>query len=167
VGNLLLRDEGVGIHAVRALEERGAPDGIEVLDGGTAGLDALAALGRVDKLVVIDAVEARGPAGSIYRFTPDDVAEDRAGPVMSLHDIGLLDNLAMARQIGLEPGATIVFGVVPEAVDWGLELSPAVAARVPELLELVIAETEEGRGAGIPGNGKGGQDAHLRAQTTG
>jgi hydrogenase maturation protease len=80
---------------------------------------------------------------------------------MSLHDIGLLDTLAMADEIGLGPASTVVFGVVPDEVGWGLELSPAVAARVPELLERIVEETDRDRAAGVPGNGKGGDDAHL------
>ena len=96
---------------------------------------------------------------------------------MSLHDIGLLDALEMADQIGLRPGSTVVFGVVPAEVDWGLELSPEVAARVPELVDRVVEEARGQREAGIPvnpsgnpgasGNAKGGEDAHLRAQAAG
>ena len=177
VGNILLRDEGVGVHVVRALKERGVPDDVNVVDAGTAALDALAVLGKVDKLVVIDAVKATGPAGAVYRFSPDDVTREQQSPPMSLHDIGLLDTFAMADQIGLRPGSTVVFGVVPAEVGWGLELSPVVAARVPELVDRVVEEIGRGRKSGVPanapenpgasGNAKGGEDAHLRAQAAG
>jgi hydrogenase maturation protease len=151
-GNVLLGDEGVGVHVVEALQDHGVPDDVEVVDAGTAVLDALAALGRVDTLIVVDAVEAAGPPGAIYRFSPDSVMTAEVPPPMSLHDIGLLDTLEMAGQIGLRPGNSIVFGVVPEKVDWGLDLSPAVAARVPELVDRVCDEIERVREAGVPAN---------------
>lgn len=177
VGNILLQDEGVGVHVARALEERGVPAGVEVIDAGTAALDALAVLGEVDRLVVIDAVDAAGPPGAIYRFSPDDVVGEQQPPPLSLHDIGLIEALEMADHIGLRPRSTVVFGVVPAAVGWGLELSPPVAARVPELVDRVAGEIGAERRAGVPvtaagvpgasRDAKGGADAHLRAQAAG
>jgi hydrogenase maturation protease len=136
LGNLLLGDEGVGVHAAQALLA-GEPLPADVLDVGTAILDALPALERARKIVVLDAVEAGGPPGSIYRF-PIDQALPRAA-LAGLHGFDLTRALALA---GAEeaPREVIVLGVEPSRIEWSLELSPAVAAAMPELLEAVRHE---------------------------
>ena len=143
LGNLLLGDEGVGVHAARALAEAGLP-GAEVLDVGTAILDALPALGRAERLVVIDAVQAGGSPGSIYRMPFDQVRP--AATVAGLHGFDLSRALALAGRADA-PERVVILGVEPGHIGWSLELSPAVAEAVPFLLDAVRAEVE-GRALG-------------------
>jgi len=136
LGNLLLGDEGVGVHAARALLAGGLT-GVEVIDVGTAILDALPALRRAERLVVIDAVQAGGTPGSIYRMPFDQVRP--ATMVAGLHGFDLSRALALAGREDA-PEHVLVFGVEPARIEWSLELSPAVAAALPFLLDAVRAE---------------------------
>lgn len=140
VGNLLLSDEGVGIHAVRRLEELNAlPGDVEIVDGGTAGLDLLEYLEGVDRLVIIDAVETGGPPGRLVRIAGDQVPAYMALKV-SPHEITLPDFLAAAKLRDLYPREVIIWGMQPGSLEVGVELSPAAAAALPNLVDKVILE---------------------------
>ena len=130
LGNYLLRDDGIGVHVVRALQ-RTPPPGVVVADVGTAVLDALHLLEWAEKILAIDAMQAGGTPGTLYAFGVDAVA----GPGMqaSLHELNLLAALDfLPRQIKPE---ILIVGIEPETIDYGLDLSPAVAAALPELTE--------------------------------
>ena len=145
VGNLLLTDEGIGIHAIqRILEEKrlgeeGLEDDIEIVDGGTAGLALLYYLEGVERLVIIDAVETGGPPGTIVRL-----AGDRIPAYMSLkvspHEITLPDFLAAARLRDLYPKEVVVWGMQPRSLEVGVELSPDLEARLDTLIGYVVNE---------------------------
>ena len=128
LGNYLLRDDGVGVHAARALQ-RTSPPGVVVAEVGTAVLDALHLLDWAEKILAIDAMQAGGTPGTLYAFGVDAVA----GPGMqaSLHELNLLATLDfLPRQIKPE---ILIVGIEPETIDYGLDLSPAVAAALPKL----------------------------------
>jgi hydrogenase maturation protease len=139
VGNLLLKDEGIGIHVVRALQESPLPDGVVVIDGGTSP-DVLDYLEPADKLVIIDAAEAGGEPGAIYRFRPDDVTLE-TGEAISLHELGLISSLKTMSLLGKTPPEVIIIGIQPKEIDWGMELSPELKEKVPEIVRVVLKET--------------------------
>ena len=140
VGNLLLSDEGIGIHAVKKLMETQAlPEDVEIVDGGTAGLTLLYYLEGVERLVIIDAVETGGPPGTIVRLAGDKIPAYMALKV-SPHEITLPDFLAAARLRDLYPQEVVVWGMQPESLDVGVELSDALAKKLDTLLDLVIEE---------------------------
>ena len=156
IGNILLKDEGVGVHAVRDLTaraERGRPalpDGVELYDGGTFGIDLLDTLANRRKVIVIDAVRADAAPGTVLRFTAADLAQ-REEADLSLHQVGLCETLAMARQLGCAPEEVVIFGIVPATLEAGLEVSPQVAAVMPKVVELVLAELDNrDKGKGDP-----------------
>ena len=138
IGNLLLSDEGVGVHAVRCLAGRQLPPGVAVLDGGTSGADLVDHLEGRDRVVVIDAASGDGPPGTVYRCEAQDLIEK--GRAMSLHEFGLADSLHMAEQLGCAPRRVVVLGVQPATLAPGLELSPNVAAVLPGILKLALEE---------------------------
>lgn len=139
VGNLLRRDEGVGVHAARQLAAGEVPRGVEVLDGGTLGLELLAYLEGVERLLVIDCVETGAEPGAIFRFNPRSLPDWERQCRLSFHQVGILEALEAARLLGYTPEVT-VFGVQPASLDWGMEPSPEVAAAIPRLLELIRQE---------------------------
>lgn len=140
VGNLLLTDEGVGIHAVRKLwEMSGLPQDLEIVDGGTAGLNLLYYLEGVDRLVIIDAVETGGPPGTIVRLAGDKIPAYMALKI-SPHEITLPDFLAAAKLRDLYPKEVIVWGMQPQSLDVGVELSPALAEMLDSLVNHVVGE---------------------------
>lgn len=141
VGNSIQMDDGVGVHAFKALQDRTLPDEVELFDGGTAGLDLLPVLQDRNTVVVIDAVDAGMEPGTLFRFTPEDIAAKRQN-YDSLHQLGLLETVRMAGLLGSAPDHTVIIGVQPGVVDWGEELSDAVADRLPRVLELALEEVE-------------------------
>jgi hydrogenase maturation protease len=136
IGNVLLGDEGVGCHVVHALEGIPLPD-VKIIDGGTCP-DAFQLLEDADKLVIVDAVKGGGTPGQIYRFHLEDVTLEQK-PFLSLHDVGLVDNL-MLMQLWRNIGEAVIIGVEPREINWGLELSPELREKMPQIIETILAE---------------------------
>jgi hydrogenase maturation protease len=129
LGNLLLKDDGVGVHAVRALQG-GVPRGVRAVEVGTAVLDALHLLEWADHVLAIDAMQAGGDPGTIYRFGVEDVAE--AAVKASLHEVDLLAALRFLTS-GHRPEIAVL-GVEPETIEAGLDLTPSVQAALPRVV---------------------------------
>lgn len=138
IGNILLRDEGVGVHAAWALMGRQLPDQVEVIDGGTDAMDLLPAIQEAGRVIVIDALTGGKEPGAIYRVTPADLLCATDYP-LSLHQTSFLEVLGMARQLGNEPEVVII-GVEPKEMTWGLTLTPEVAQSLPQVIDAVLAE---------------------------
>jgi hydrogenase maturation protease len=148
LGNLLLRDDGVGVHAVRELQ-LAPPPGAMVAEVGTAVLGALHLLEWADKVIAIDAMQAGGAPGTVYAFGPGEVAPP--GLQASLHELALTSALGFLKR--RSPPEILILGVEPQTIDYGLELTPPVAAALPELIraarELAARWREERRGEGV------------------
>lgn len=140
LGNILLSDEGVGVRAVEALVEKAPlPPDVEVLDGGTSGMDLLDQIAGRARLVVVDAVRTGRSPASVVRLAGDEVPAFFSSK-LSPHQLGLSDVLAVLRLMEAAPARITVIGIEPVSLDLGLELSPAVAARLPEVVALIEAE---------------------------
>jgi hydrogenase maturation protease len=139
VGNILLCDEGIGVHVVRELSRRGDVPGAEFVDGGVAGATLLNLIEGEERVVLVDAVDAPFPPGTVVRLLPDDLAGS-AGPAWSLHDLNLAGALGMMRLRETLPDM-VIFGVVPSDIEtYSLELSEPLAARFGEIVEKVRSE---------------------------
>ena len=142
IGNILIRDEGVGVRVIEQMQTMHLPDYVELIDGGTAGADLLDALAERRKVIIIDAVQADCEPGTVLRFTTDDlVRPDGVG--MSLHELGLGEALTMTRQLGCTPEDVVVFGIKPKDIECGIELSEKIMSSVPKVIELVLEEIEK------------------------
>ena len=140
VGNLLLSDEGVGLHVIRRLQESYTlPGNVQVLDGGTLGLDLLYYLEGIENLLLIDAVETGEKPGTLLRLEGEEVPAFLSIK-MSPHQIGVPDMLFAAKLKDLYPQRIVLWGVQPENLDIGLDLSTVVAAQVNTLVNNVVAE---------------------------
>lgn len=140
LGNILLRDEGVGVRVVEQLRARyDFPPEIQVLDGGTLALDLLPCVEEADRLLMIDALQMDAEPGTIARLEGDEVPAF-LGVKLSPHQIGLSDLLAVARLRGRCPAELVLWGVQPEAMSVGVELSATVAAQVDTLVERALDE---------------------------
>ena len=143
LGNLLLRDEGVGIHAIRALEAGNlAPPGLEIVDGGTSGLDLLPYIEDRDRVLFVDAVNFRKEPGYI------GVLENQEVPAMfslkdSLHHLGLMDVLAAAQLLDAAPREICLIGIQPHIIETGLELSDLLQEKLPLLLACILAKLKD------------------------
>lgn len=137
VGNLLMGDEGVGIHVLRALEQEPPVPGTELLDGGTGGINLLESIERAPRVIMIDATRDGRPAGTLACLRPARVADLPHG--LSAHDFGLKDLFAAAALLGRFPEIHLFTISVETVRPMCLDLSPAVAAVVPEVVHSVHA----------------------------
>jgi len=140
LGNILLGDEGVGVRVVERILERYAfgPD-VEVLDGGTLGLDLMPYVEAADHLLVIDALDVGADPGTLARLEGDEIPAFLSIKI-SPHQMGLSDLLSVARLTGTYPQEVVLWGVQPAVIDVGLDLSPIVADQLEALADRVLEE---------------------------
>jgi hydrogenase maturation protease len=138
VGNLLLSDEGVGVRVIEQLAASfDLPEDVQVVDGGTLGLDLLYYLDGVENLIIVDAVEMAKEPGRLLRMEGDEVPAFLSIK-MSPHQVGIPDMLFAAKLKDLYPRNVVLWGVQPGSLATSLELSPAVASQVNILVEKVV-----------------------------
>jgi len=139
VGNILLSDEGLGVRFLDELAKNTFPDNVELLEGGTAGLELVHLIQDVDFLIIVDALNANAEPGALFRFQPGDLQIIPEQYEVSFHQIGIVEVLTMANVLGHAP-QTLIFGIQPKSLEWGLEISPEIETLFPRLCELVIKE---------------------------
>lgn len=141
VGNILMSDEGVGVHAVEALTSQySIPDEVEVIDGGTSGMDCLDRIAEADLLLIADCMRSKDKApGTITRLADDEINawfKTRISP----HQVGLSDVLAACCFHGISPKKVVLVGVQPASFETCMELTPTVAAVLPQVLDRLVEE---------------------------
>ncbi len=139
IGNFILQDEGVGVHVVNKLQEMSFPPNVEIIDGGTHSYDLVDMFCTADFIIIIDAIQGGGEPGTMYRAPLEELGLKPEENATSLHQIHFIEAVQMVNLLGFHP-EIIVYGVEPEVIDWGLELTPKVAARVPRLTQLIAQE---------------------------
>lgn len=141
VGNLLLGDEGVGVHAAWRLCSMSLHPDIRIVEGGTEGFGLLDVISGAERLIIIDCVKGGGNGGEIYRFSIDDAmcCPDRFKT--SVHQIGILEVVHMAEFIAHKPVTTII-GVEPVSIEMSMELSETVSKILPRVIALALEEAE-------------------------
>ena len=138
LGNLILSDEGVGVHVVRRLGEAcDFPDDVVLIDGGTSAIDLLDQLVEAEHIIFVDAAQTGGPPGSVVAL------EGARLPVwfrerISPHQIGLADLLATLSLMDHAPASVTLIGIEPQSMELGIELSPAVETAAEEALRKVL-----------------------------
>jgi len=143
VGNILLTDEGIGIHAVNALlQDYSIPDGVEVVDGGTSGMELLTFIAQAAHLIILDAVKSGQEPSTIIRLDGDEVPAFFRTKI-SPHQVGISDVLAAAHLINEQPDNITLFGVEPASMALSMELSEKVAPQVVRLIKLVVKELDK------------------------
>lgn len=136
IGNILRKDDGAGIHVIELLQKEQLPPGVDVLDGGTAGIDLLTYMEGIDRLIIVDALLADGAPGDI-RILSDDAIKER-DLIISGHYGRLSDILGLAAELGTRPDTTII-GIIPrDCESYEMGLSPEVAAGVEKAAEMIL-----------------------------
>jgi len=144
IGNILMRDEGFGVHLINHLNEHYTmPPGISLLDGGTSGIYLAPIVQDCRRLLVVDVMAMEGKPGEIHRFKGADLKGAGLQLSMSPHQVGLLEILDICRLHDQVPEEVEFIGVIPGAVELGLELSPALQSRIEPVAELVLKQIEE------------------------
>lgn len=147
IGNLLLGDEGVGVHVARhLLAGGGLPAETVCLDGGTGSLVLLDPMQSARRIILVDATMDGQPPGSVKRIVPRFSSD--FPPSLSAHDIGLRDVLDSFYLLGDAPNVVLYTVSIGSLQGMNLELSPEVAAAVPRVAAQILAEVNEGAGDG-------------------
>jgi hydrogenase maturation protease len=141
IGNTMLKDEGIGVRVAEKMMEMSLPPEVEVMDGGIKGLDLLYYIEGRKKVIVVDAVMAGAPPGTLFRFTDNDLAAKK-GIMRSAHGIDFSDVIAVARFSGTKPAEVIFLGIEPYDLSVSMELSPKIEEMIPILINLVMKEIE-------------------------
>jgi hydrogenase maturation protease len=141
IGNILLRDEGVGVRVVERLKEFDLPENVEIYDGATLGLSLLNILSDCKKAIIVDAVLAGGKPGEVYKFDLREVLDKNLNTgILSMHDIDFITAFKMGREFLNLPEKIIVVGIEPSTFEEGLELSKEVEAGIPKAIEKIMEE---------------------------
>jgi len=135
VGNLLLKDEGVGIHVIQALEKENLPSGVHLMDGGTGGFHLVSWLEEYERIIMIDATLDNNPPGTVRSLKPRFASD--FPPLMSAHEIGLRDMIEIMQLTDKMPEVHLIVISALDISEVGMDLSPEVEAAIPEVINLV------------------------------
>ncbi len=141
IGNILMQDEGIGVHVVRHIQEYYDVPGVEVVDGGTSGLSLLPYIENRERLLVVDAVDFRREPGYIGTLRNEEIPA-LFGAKASLHHLGLMDVLAAAKLLDQAPPEVCLIGIQPQTLAMGLELSDLLQGRMPDLIAAVLGQLQ-------------------------
>jgi hydrogenase maturation protease len=138
LGNVIMGDEGVGVHVVRALEKHSLPADVECLDGGTGGFVLLEPLQSAGRVIMIDAAADGNPLGSVTRTTPR-FSHDYP-PTLTAHDIGVKDLLDVFYILGGGPEVVLYAITIDPKQSISTELSPGTSKAAEEAVQKILAE---------------------------
>lgn len=144
LGNALRGDDGVGSAVLQALKERALGPHVELIDGGTPGLETALLLEGRSRLIIIDAADFAAKPGSILnRDLTAQQLELRPVHTDSLHAAGLLDALALAAALGTFPPQVTLYGIQPQSLDYETEISAEVRAAIPQVVDSILRRLNE------------------------
>ncbi len=142
IGNTLFSDEGVGVHLLEYLRKViPENENLEIIEGATDGIKLLQPVEESDYLILLDAVNAGKEPGTVITLKNEEIPK-YFGVKMSVHQLGLQDVLNAASIRDNLPKEMYLFGVQPESLELGLELTECVSKNIPELVELVVNQVE-------------------------
>lgn len=143
LGNILLRDDGVGVRCVEYLRRRGLNRDVKIIDGATLGFDLLEEMKGFDRVVLIDAVDMGKEPGYIASFGAEELLKVVEGKKFSLHEFNLVDVIQLGKQLGYRLDKVRIVGIQPKEVSWGDRLSEVIEEKLPELAGRVLSELED------------------------
>jgi len=151
VGNTILSDEGVGVHAARLLQsDSRVPADVTILDGGTLGLELIPYAADAARVLLLDAMNSGKAPGTLARVTGRDLLDTKGG--WSAHQLGVADLIGALFLVSTHPQDIVVLGVQPADTDWGTSLSPEVEAALVPLVDAALAQLQlwkASRGAAV------------------
>jgi hydrogenase maturation protease len=142
LGNPLLGDEGIGVRVVEELKGLKLPDGVTVVEGGTAGLGLIGLMEGYQRVLIVDAADMGHPPGRVVRFTPLEAQFKTAEAPLSLHQIGLGEVLALAEALEVAPAELVIIGIQPSRIEGGVGLSPEVQGAIPQIIRIILDELD-------------------------
>jgi hydrogenase maturation protease len=147
IGNVLLSDDGVGVHVIHALDalDRAGEIGhlITLRDGGTIGLALLPELDTFDALIAIDAMELGSAPGTVRAFAGPDMDAQLGGRKRTAHEVALGDLMMAAALTGCAPERRALVAIQPGSTEWGLAPTEPVLAAIPRACQTVLSLLED------------------------
>jgi len=142
VGNILLKDEGIGVKIIQELMDNYSfPPEVQLIDGGTSGPHLLNLIENFEELIVVDAVQGGEEPGTLYKFPLDQIPSEISTKI-SIHQTGIVEVLSHTKLLGKEPKVTFI-GIEPQDISpWGMELSPFIKDKIPALIDMVFVELQ-------------------------
>ena len=145
IGNTLLSDEGIGVHATRYIKDH-FPDlpNTQFLDGGTLSFTLAGPIEDADNLIVIDAAQLKARPGTVLTFVGDEMDDYLNGQTKrSVHEVGLMDLMSMVRLSGHLPRNRALVAIQPESTDWGEWPTEEVKTSIPDVCEKTLKLIQE------------------------
>ena len=142
IGNLLLMDEGIGVHTINELETHDLPESIEIYDGGTGGFKLIDLMQGAARVIFIDAVDTGKAPGSVTIFRAEEVHSIYNKKKYSLHDTDLMEIIKMTELLDDPPIIEIV-GIQPKIINYGTTLSNELAGSMSNIMNTVLRRIEE------------------------
>jgi len=140
IGNLLLGDEGIGVHVIRELSKKALPEEVELAEIGTATFELARVMQGKDKVIIVDAVLTEEPPGTIFKLTPNDFKGGERKLLTHLHQYGIIEALESAALMGTTPDV-VIFGITPKDYQTpSLELTPELKRFLPGIVEAILTE---------------------------
>ena len=141
-GNILMLDEGVGVHVVERLGREDMPPDVELFDAGVAIADVMDDLSQFDRVIIVDATRGGEEPGAIYKYRLEDLnMEDfRNRHLASVHDITLVETLMLNKLTGNLPEDIVLIGVEPARMEAGIGLSEIVESKMDAIVEVLMGE---------------------------
>lgn len=140
IGNILRKDDGIGVHVVNELEKEGLTSTIQLVDGGTSTLDMLGYFLDYERIIVVDCLKAGYEPGTIYKIKAEDIKNYKKES-LSIHDVQILDVVKMANMMDRFP-SVVIFGIEPKEIEFDLEMSEVMKSKIPEVIKLIKKELE-------------------------
>ncbi len=137
IGNIIMGDEGFGLHVIRRLKEIGVPQNIILEEGGVGGFELLGDLQGIEKLVVVDIMMLPLPPGEIKVFEPGNPPKEPGKAIVSFHQIGVLELINMWSMMGNEEPEVTFVVTRPQTIDWSTELSQALKPAVEKAADMI------------------------------
>jgi len=146
VGNIFMKDDGIGIYSAHELKKSNLPHGVKVIDAGTMGPGLIDLMRETAKVIFLDAVEMGKTPGTVVRLTAEELEQIDDGASYSLHEIKLPQVLQLAGRLGISP-EVVIFGMQPKEIGLGNTLTPPLKKAIPHMVESVLREIHNPNGA--------------------
>lgn len=138
IGNILLRDDGIGVHVIHELQKENLKAPVDFIDGGTCILDLLDVFVKNDRVIIVDSLKGGYLPGTIYKVTPEELG-NYIKSNSSLHDVQVLDIIRQVNLMGNFPHVVII-GIEPKEIFFDMELSETLKEQVPKIVDVIEKE---------------------------
>jgi hydrogenase maturation protease len=141
IGNILMQDEGIGVHIIKHLEKYDFNPHITLIDGGNMGMDLLPFFDEYGQMIIVDAVDFEKEPGFIDTIENDEILA-LFTTKMSLHHLGLKDVLSYAKLLDQTPKDLCLIGIQPEEIEFEIQLSATISSKIDKMTNLVLQKLE-------------------------